>query len=240
MPSSARRLQTTLCDRGPQTILRGASAFLLLAIGTACGGAAAPDSAVGVRPAAAQQPGWSPELEQTSARPLPPAGYGTLSQDNITIGIQSGTLLIKLVPLDEWVIRLTAPDTYRRLNSFKVSRGEEILKRAARAGERGWPRVFLVSFFTRNYEENYEPNDVQIRNQSFIYRPLAIIPITPDFTRERLRQQETQMALYVYEQDVDLDLPLVAVYENAEGSQWVGIRTRLDRELATVLSRAAP
>lgn len=240
MDSSDRRSQIAPPDRACRAILRGASAFVLLSIAAACGGTAAPDSTVGVRPAVAQQPGWTPELEQTSARPLPPAGYGTLSQDDITIGIQSGTLLIKLVPLDEWVIRLTSPDTYRRLNSFKVSRGEEILKSASRAGERGWPRVFLVSFFTRNYEENYEPNDVQIRMQSAIYRPLAIIPITPDFTRERLRQQETQMALYVYEADVDLDLPLVAVYQHSEGPQWVGIRTRLDRELATVLSRAAP
>ena len=223
-----------------RTTLRGLNTFVLLVVAAACGGTAAPDSAVGVRPAVAQQEGWSPELEQTSARPLPPAGYGTLSQDDITIGIESGTLLIKLVPLDEWVIRLTAPDTYRRLNSFKVSRGEEIMKRARRAGERGWPRVFLVSFFTRNYEENYEPNDVQIRSQSFIYRDLGFIPITPDFTRERLRQQETQMALYIYTEDVDLDLPLVALYQNAEGRQWVGIRTTLDRELSTVLSRAAP
>jgi hypothetical protein len=100
--------------------------------------------------------------------------------------------------------------------------------------------VFLVSFFTRNYEENYEPNDVQIRNQSFIFRSLAIIPITPEFTRERLRQQETQMALYLFTEDVDLDLPLVALYQNAVGAQWVGIRTTLDRELSTVLARAAP
>ena len=240
MPSTCLRSKFAALAGASRTAHRGLNTFVLLAVATACGGTAAPDGAMGVRPAVAQQEGWSPELEHTSARPLPPAGYGTLSQDNITIGIQSGTLLIKLVPLDEWVIRLTAPDTYRRLNGFKVSRGEEILQRARRAGERGWPRVFLVSFFTRNYEENFEPNDVQFRNQSFIYRPLAIIPITPDFTRERLRQQETQMALYLYTEDVDLDLPLVALYPGGEGPQWVGIRSRLDRELATVLSRAAP
>ena len=240
MPSADRGSETVSPAGVTRTALRVLNSFVLLAIAAACGGTAAPDSPVAVRPAVAQQEGWSAELEQTTARPLPPVGYGTLTQDNITIGIESGTLLIKLVPLDEWVIRLTAPDTYRRLNGFKVSRGEEILQRARRSGERGWPRVFLVSFFTRNYEENYEPNDVQIRNQSFIYRPLAIIPITPEFTRERLRQQETQMALFVYTEDVDLDLPLAAVYQNAEGPQWVGIRTRLDRELATVLARAAP
>jgi hypothetical protein len=213
---------------------------LMILTFAACVGTISPEGPAAPQSAMAQE-GWSPELEQTTSRPLPPAGFGTLSQDQITIGITAGSLLIKLVPLDEWVIRLTAPDTYRRLNSYKVSRGEEILRRARRAGERGWPRVFLVSFFTRNYEERFEPNDLQIRSQSFIYRPLAIIPITPEFTRERLRQQETQMALYLFTEDIDLDLPLVALYqEDSEGPQWVGIRSTLDRELATVLSRAAP
>ena len=212
----------------------------VLLAAVACGGAVAPESPVGARPANAQE-AWSAELEQTNSRPLPPAGYGTLTQDQITIGIQSGSLLIKLVPLDEWVIRLTAPDTYQRLSSYKMSRGEEILQRARRSGVRDWPQVFLVSFFTRSYEDSFEPNDVQIRNQSFIYRPLDIIPITPEFTRERLRQQDAQMALYLFTDDIDLDLPLVALYqENAEGAQWIGIRSTLDRELATVLSRATP
>lgn len=239
MPTADRRLETRTADRSVKPVLRTAYAFVLLAAAAACGGTAAPDSVVAVRPAVAQQEGWSPELEQTSARPLPPVGYGTLSQQDITITIKSNTLLIKLVPLEEWVIRLTAPDTYSRLNSFKVSRGEEILTNARRAGERGWPSVFLVSFFTRDYEQNYEPTDVQIRTQSFIFRPLNIIPITPDFTRQRLAQQQTQMALYLFSEDVDLDLPIDAVYQDGVGPQWVAIRATLDRELATVLARAA-
>ncbi len=239
MPRADRRPKTTVSDRAVRPFGRLTNSFVLVAFGAACGGTAAPDSVVAVRPAVAQQEGWSPELEQTSAKPLPPAGYGTLSQEDITISIKSGTLLIKLVPLDEWVIRLTAPDTYRRLNSFKVSRGSEILQQARRAGERGWPSVFLVSFFTRDYQQTYEPRDVQIRTQSFIYRALDILPITPDFTRERIEQQQTQMALYLYTADVDLNLPLIAVYENGEGPQWVGIRAALDRELSTVMARAA-
>jgi len=178
-------------------------------------------------------------ISLTSARPLPPAGYGTLSQDNITIGIQSSTLLIKLVPLDEWVIRLTAPDTYRRLNGFKVSRGEEILQRAARAGERGWPRVFLVSFFTRNYEENYEPNDVQIRNQSFIYRPLAIIPITQGWGAQRLDQRETQSALYAFDGVVSLDTVLEVEYAGIRGLGWDRILVRVEAERSRVRARAS-
>lgn len=211
----------------------GSSLVLLAAV--ACGGPGAP---AGTRIAVAQEAGWTADLEVSDGHPLPPAGLGTLSQDDITIPLESGTLLIKAVPLSEWVIRLTAPDTYRRLSGYKVSRGEEILRSARRAGERGWPLVLLVTYFTRNLQDSFEPYDLQIRNQSFIYRPLDILPVTPEFTRNQLRQQEAQMALYLFEGEIDLDLPLGVVYQDAESARWAGIRSRLDQELALVRSRA--
>lgn len=220
------------------TLRRVAGTFLLLAAGSACSGSGAGDAPVGARPAVAQQEGWSAEMEVADGHQLPPAGFGTLSQDNITIQLESGTLLVKAVPLSEWVIRMTAPDTYRRLSGYKISRGEEILRSARRAGEREWPLVMLVTFFTRNLQDSFEPHDLQLRNQSFIYRPLAILPVTPEFTRNQLRQQEAQMALYIYEGEIDLDLPLGVVYQDAESARWTGIRSRLDEELALVRSRA--
>lgn len=215
-------------------------AVAALAVVAACGGAPATGGVpVGPRPAAAQETeGWSAELEQSGARTLPPVGYGTLSQDDITIALQEGNLFIKAVPLDEWVIRLTAPDTYRRLNGYKVARGQEILESARRAGERGWPQVFFVTFFTRDPESSYEPYDLQLRSQNFIYRPFDILSVTPDFGRERVKQQETQIALYLFPGEIDLDLPLAVVYEGAESTRWDGIRSRLDREMARVMSRA--
>jgi hypothetical protein len=224
--------------RSARRIRRAFGAFALLAAGSACGGPGSGEVPVGARPAAAQQDGWSAELEVSDGRPLPPAGFGTLSQDDITVPLDSETLLIKVVPLSEWVIRLTAPDTYRRLSGYKVSRGEEILRTARRAGEREWPLVMLVTFFTRAYQDSYEPHDLQVRNQSFIYRPVDILPVTPGFTRNQLRQQEVQMALYIFEAGIDLDLPLGLVYQDAESTRWSGIRSRLDQELALVRSRA--
>lgn len=206
----------------------------------ACGGSPGPESQMGARPAAAQDAGagWNEALERPGTRPLPPAGFGTLSQDAITVGLEKGTLLIKAVPLTEWVIRLTAPDTHRRLNGYKVSQGEEILRRARRNGESGWPLVMFVTFYTRALEESYEPHDLQIRSQNFLIRPLDIVPVTPGFTRERLRQQESQIALYLFPGDVDLDLEMVVEYQGVSGSRWGAIRSVLDAELSLVLSRA--
>jgi hypothetical protein len=183
--------------------------------------------------------GWHESLEMPRSRPLPPAGFGTLSQDDITIPIDvsSNNLAIKVTPLTEWVIRMTAPDTYRRLNGYKVARGEQIRDRARRNGERGWPLVLFVSFYTRAVESTYEPYDLQIRAQNVVYRPFDIIAVTPDFNRERLRQQESQVALYLFEGDIDLDLPIEVEYDGRRSGRWSGIRSVLDRELTKVMSR---
>jgi hypothetical protein len=213
-------------------------------VAAACGGAPAPQSPVGAGPAMAQDSGdgWQEALEIPDARPLPPAGYGTLSQDQITVALQvpEGNLFIKVTPLTEWVIRMTAPDTYRRLNGYKVSRGKQILDQARRYGERGWPLVLFVSFYTIDAESTYEPNDLSIRAQNVVVRPFDIIAVTPDFNRERLRQQESQVALYLFEGDIDLDLPIEFEYNTRRSGRWAGIRSALDRELVKVMSRVPP
>ena len=219
---------------------RTAVGFAIL-VGAACGGAPAPRSPVGAGPAMAQDTGdgWQESLETAGARPLPPTGFGTLSQDDITVVLEvpEGNLFIKVTPLTEWVIRMTAPDTYRRLNGYKVARGEQILDHARRNGERGWPLVLFVSFYTRDPESTYEPNDLQIRAQNVVIRPFDIIAVTPDFNRERLRQQESQVALYLFEGEIDLDLPIEFEYDGRRSGRWAGIRSVLDRELVKVMSR---
>ena len=41
---------------------------------------------------------------------LPPPGYGTLSQDDISIRFNAGDIDIRMVPLDQRVLRLLGPD----------------------------------------------------------------------------------------------------------------------------------
>ncbi len=183
---------------------------------------------------------WSAELEARPGddRSLVPVGYGTLSQDEITVALRSGGLQIKWVPLSEWVLRLTAPDTYGRLNGYKVSRSNEILGLTARHGERDWPLAALVTFFSREVEESYEPNDLQLSNQGRLYRPFAIVPVTPSCGGDRLDQQETQIGLYLFPAGIDLDLPTVIRYGDAESDRWNRVRSSLDTEHSRANSRA--
>jgi hypothetical protein len=97
-----------------------------------------------------------------------------------------------------------------------------------------------VSFYTIAVESTYEPYDLQIRAQNLVFRPFDIIPVTPDFNRERLRQQESQVALYLFDGNIDLDLPLEIEYSGRRSGRWIGIRSALDRELSKVMSRAVP
>ncbi|MEE9208390.1 MAG: hypothetical protein V3U67_08485 [Gemmatimonadota bacterium] len=221
-----------------QRILFLASGILL----AACSGSL--DSGVGIGPnqAQAQQGGnqvWIDTMEATGVGSLPPVGFGTRSQDDITVLLASGPVQIKVVPLEEWVIRLTAPDTYARLNRYKTSRDRDIIEASSRRGERGWPLVAFVTFFTREQEEVYQPFDLQIQSQGAIYRPIDILAISPDFGSGRLPQQSARIALYLFSGDIDLNLPMTVLYQQGSSAAWGSIRTLLDRERSLVLSRSA-
>src|SRR5439155_1071672 len=51
-----------------------------------------------------------------------PVGYGTLRRDDIAVRLATGTIEVQVLPLDEQVIRLLAPDTYRSLTQLVQSR----------------------------------------------------------------------------------------------------------------------
>ena len=51
------------------------------------------------------------EALDTTRKALVQPGLGTLKQDEFTLGIRVGALLVKVTPLNERVIRLAAPDT---------------------------------------------------------------------------------------------------------------------------------
>ncbi len=170
---------------------------------------------------------------------LPPAGYGTLRQDAFTVSLETlDRVQVKVTPLAEAVIRLAAPDTYNRLHGLVVSREARIREIAERAVLRDEPLVLLVSFFTREQQKEFEPTDVQILSQGILYRPLGILPLTPGWGRQQLKQEESQSALYVFHPAIDLEVPFQVEYEGERTQAWGGIIGVLETERARVLSRA--
>lgn len=202
---------------------------VLVALG--CSGGGSDDAPVGASPAAAQD-----TFGETVTGDLPP-GFGTLKQDAFTIPLAYEGLAMKVTPLREWVIRMAAPDTYRRLSGYKTSMQGEIEQIARRKGDGGWPQIMLVSVFTRTPQQVFEPMELQILNTNIVFRPLGVIPITPEFAKGRVGQNQTELAVYVFPSEIDLNLPTLVRYREARGAAWEGIRQRLDRERALVRSR---
>ncbi len=182
--------------------------------------------------------GPTPEADPMSEDQLPPPGYGTLRQDAFTIALAQGPLQIKVTPLDEGVIRLAAPDTYQRLHGLVESRSQRIQELAARAGLREMPAIFLVSFFTRDRQVTYEPTALQMLSRGILYRPAEILPVTPQWGRQQLKQQETQTALYIYDPSIDLDVTFEVEYEGERSLAWASIIRILQAERGRVIGRA--
>lgn len=205
----------------PTTVCCLAVASLALA----CSGAAPPDEQV--------DPAGTSRSEE-----LPPPGFGTLRQDDFTIGLNTGSVQIKITPLEESVTRLAAPDTYQRLHGLVSSRSERINQLAETAGIRGDPKVFLVSFFTRERQAAFEPTSLQLLSQGILFFPQGILPLTPDWGRQQLQQEKTESALYLFAPEIDLDVAIEAEYRGARSLVWSAIIRVLQAERGRVVSRA--
>lgn len=166
---------------------------------------------------------------------LPPPGYGTLRQEEISVPLVSGDVQILVTPLAESVTLATAPDTYRRLSGLAARHGPE----AGRTAGSDQPTLFLVSFFSESAAASFVPEEVQILSRGARLRPDAILPVTPSWGQRRLRQRETEMAIYAFPGRVDMEAgDLVVVYGLVESGAWAGILPRIQAERARARARA--
>lgn len=183
------------------------------------------------RQTTAQTP--APESQDSARKSLVQPGFGTLKQDVFTVGIRSGPLLVKVTPLSEQIIRLAAPDTYERLHALAESRRADAVERSQSKD----PELFLVSFFSYQPDVEFSPEDLQIDYNGKLLHAAAIIPLSPSWGRQRMGQQETLAAIYVFGEPMDYELPFVLKYGTAENRQWQSVIPKLQVERNKILSR---
>jgi hypothetical protein len=162
---------------------------------------------------------------------LPPPGYGTLRQETVSLTLVSGGLQLMVTPLDESVTRVTAPDTYRRLSGIAGVYARSVSDLST---------LFLVSFFSEEPDVRFVPEEVQLISHGIRVRPGQISPVTPTWGERRLRQWQTETAVYRFDGDVDLESDLVLLYGLEQTSQWTGILPRIRAERARARARAGP
>ena len=169
----------------------------------------------------------TPSAADTDA--LPPPGYGTLRQEEISMTLRTESLEVMVTPLAESFTRVTAPDTYDRLSGIAE-------RHRPRAGDE--EHLFLVSFFTQQPEARFTPEEVQLLSRGLRLRPVSIFPVTPTWGQHRVRQQNTEMAVYAFPPEVDLEASLSLAYGLEETGDWQGIVSRVQAERARARARA--
>jgi hypothetical protein len=178
----------------------------------------------------------APVVEDTLSHGIP-AGYGSLRQDDIAIRLEPQGLIVRAIPLDESVIRLLTADSYRALRDLEQSNRRTIEGIARRSGGRA-PDLWYVSFYGLEENARFSPMELVITSGGQDFRPLDVIPLSTGFGEQRLRQRQTQSAVYVYPGDIDVDHPLTVSFQGQQSVIWEQLLQRIERERALVRARA--
>ena len=173
----------------------------------------------------------------TAGRELLPPGYGSLRQDDLSLHIDAGTVLIRALPLDEGLIRLLTPDSYRAIHDLKESSRNEIDAIARRHGGRP-VSAWLISFYGVEPNARFTSGDITITSAGRDFRPYDILALTVGFGENRLKQRETQSAIYVFDGDVQVNQPLSISYQGGVDGSWDQVLQVIERERAMVRARA--
>lgn len=205
-------------------------ATIVTAAGTACAPVAAIPTGEGPAPDSISQ-------ARSDTGGLVPAGYGTLKQDDIALRVARFGLQVRAIPLDESVIRVLSPDSYRALSDLVKSqeaRLNEIRRRSALTRLSLW----YVSFFGVELgEARFSPMELIITNVGRDFRPLEVLGLSPGFGQQRVRQREVQHALYVFDGQLDVNQPLELAYETSRARDWSSVLERIERERSLIRSR---
>lgn len=209
--------------------LAGAFPLLLVIASAGCASTGVPENA----PLAAEL-----SNKPDSAANMVPAGFGSLRQDEIAIRLEAPGLVLRAVPLDEGIIRLLTPDSYRVLRELQESNRPRIADILRRNGGRP-PALWYVSFYGIDPDTRFSPLDLVITSGGRDFRAIDVIPLSAGWGEQRLRQRETQSAIYIFDGEIDTDHPLTVRFLSERDESWEQTLQRIERERALVRARAA-
>lgn len=170
-----------------------------------------------------------------------PAGFGSLKQDDIALKVApSSGLQVRAIPLDERLIRLLSPDSYRALRDLVASKQQAVQTVKERNRLPSYS-IWYVSFFALEQgETRFSPQEFIISNTGRDFRPLDVLPLSAGFGEYRLRQREVQSALFIFDGQIDVNQPTTAMMEGTPSvTDWSRVLQAIERERSLVRSRAA-
>jgi hypothetical protein len=169
---------------------------------------------------------------------LPTGGLGTLHQEEVAVRLAAGNVQVRVMPLDQRILRLLSPDAYQSLTQLVASRAADIHEAARQHGVRRVD-LFLVTFFGMQPRAQFNPEDIALTSQNRLFRPAAIVPLSVQWSQLELNQRETASAMYLFEEGIALLEPFTVSYGDLTSNQWEQSLRSIEQEQARVFARAA-
>ncbi len=167
-----------------------------------------------------------------------PTGLGTLKRDDIVVRFATAQVEIQVLPLAQSVIRLLLPDTYRSLSDLIKTKRAQLDDAAQRAGVQH-PTLVMVSFYGLVPQARFVPEDINITSRGQLFRPVAIVPLSPTWSGQQIDARQQAVALYLFDEGISFREALSVSYQGLTNDGWSrGAMRALERERARVLARA--
>ncbi len=172
-----------------------------------------------------------------AADALPPAGYGSLTQDDLSLRVRNSEIDVRFVPLDERVMRLLAGDSYESLRSLVHSKRASIDSIANLNGV-SRPGLALVTYFGLQSNARFDPQTLTLVIRNRVFRPLGIVPFTPRFSSQQLNVREQVSGVYLFQEEIPVNDSFTLSYNGLVSDDWQNKQRILDRERARVSARS--
>ncbi|HEX5003821.1 MAG TPA: hypothetical protein VFV65_00790 [Gemmatimonadales bacterium] len=167
---------------------------------------------------------------------MPPMGMGSLTQEQISVGVGNNQLTVRFTPLNERLLRLLAPDAYRALAGL-VARRRAAIDSVSRSSGTAQPGLMLVTVYGNVPDVRFDPTLIGASVNGRRIDPVGIIPLDANFSRQQLPRQAVGMGLFVFSEELPVYSPMVFTYGVAAAEGWAGRIQTFDRELARVSAR---
>jgi hypothetical protein len=99
--------------------------------------------------------------------------------------------------------------------------------------------VWYVSFYGLAPEAHFSPLELTVSSAGRDFRPVEVIPMSSGFGSQRLQPRETQSALYLFEDALDVNQPVTVSFGTQTSNSWATTLRTIERERALIRSRTA-
>jgi hypothetical protein len=170
---------------------------------------------------------------------LPPAGYGRLSQEDLSLDVRTDNLLIRVQPIHPVTLRVMPRDAHDRMTAL-LRANETAIEDGVRRSGFSDAGIALITIYGTGDRTGFSPAEIVFTGPRGILRAAQIIPLTPDWESHFVETRRTERAFFVLDAPLNILETFTATYRATSTAEWGSRRLRLlEDELLRAKGRAA-